>query len=105
MGWYIAGEGEFENDGREPRGRGKEPKNFWKTFLKRKMFFERICTRRGEFENGVCESPGPKYVVNVCRPCAILVQLSSMLLALGHLVKTTTVSDGRLCVCVYVVTT
>ena len=88
--------------GMSPGGPGKGPKNFWKTFLKRKMFFEKIFTRRGEFENGVCESPGPKYVVNVCRPCAMLVQLSSMLLALGRLVKTTTVSDGRLCVCVCV---
>ena len=39
LGWYIAGEGEFENDGREPRGPRERAKKFLENFFEKKNIF------------------------------------------------------------------
>ena len=84
---------EFENGGLEPLGPRERAQKFWKNyfwnFLKNNVLKILTWWVGAALEIGI-----------FC--CAMLVQLSSMLLALGHLVKTTTVSDGRLCVCVCV---
>ena len=50
MRGYIAGEGEFENDGHEPRGPLEKAQKIFEKFLKT-IFFGGYIAGEGEFEN------------------------------------------------------
>ena len=54
--------------GVSPGATEKGTKNFWKTFLKIKMFLRGYVAGEGEFGNGVRESLGPKYLHGVWVP-------------------------------------
>jgi len=43
---YIAGEGEFENDGHEPRGPLERAQKILENFFLKKIFFGRVYSRR-----------------------------------------------------------
>ena len=63
MGGYIAGEGEFENGGREPRGPQKRAQtNFFQNCFEKNvfLFLRGYVAGEGEFENDGREPRGPR---------------------------------------------